>query len=770
MIGFLMIVFVRTLLWLRYRVSVRGLDEVKRKGKKGILFLPNHPGLIDPIILLSRLYGPFRVRALADRDQIDRFFIRWLARLIRVLPIPDLAKTGSSSAQRVQEVLRDCVEVLRQGDNLVLYPAGRTYRKRFEDIGSNSAVESILHELPNVRVVLVRTRGLWGSRFSRAWGEEPELSRVLRKGIFSLLVSGIFFAPRRRVAIELVEPDDLPRRASRVTINRYLEEFYNNDAPGNTYVPYTIWERGTRREVPEPELAHMGGDLYRVPSATRQIVHDYLRELTGENNFDDDARLAHDLGMDSLSMVEMLTWLESEFGFPQGNVDSLRTVGDVMLAAFGEAATEGWAKVVPPLSKWYKPGSVARPEGLAGMSITQAFLAQAKRGPSRVAVADQASGVKTYRDLIMAVLALRRTIEDLPGDRVGIMMPASVGANVLYLSTLFAGKTPVMANWTLGRQSLQHCLDSVGAECVLTARELVTRIESHGIDLSSIRDRFVFVEDVAAQLSRWTKLRAWFGSRFSWTELRRSTASSTAVILFTSGSESLPKAVPLSHRNILTNVSDLFDCVTLRDEDSLLGILPPFHSFGLTSSIVLPLCLGLRAVYYPDPTNGNALAQMVDAYKATMLIGTPTFLNGIMRASGKAELNSLRLAVSGAEKCPQHVYERLARRCPQAVVLEGYGITECSPVVSVNREDRPQPGTVGQLMPSLQQAIVDPETGRCVEPGQPGMLLVRGPSVFDGYLIMMARHHLSSMMASSGIVQAISCERMSTAFYHLRVG
>jgi long-chain-fatty-acid--[acyl-carrier-protein] ligase len=128
------------------------------------------------------------------------------------------------------------------------------------------------------------------------------------------------------------------------------------------------------------------------------------------------------------------------------------------------------------------------------------------------------------------------------------------------------------------------------------------------------------------------------------------------------------------------------------------------------------------------------LARLIEAYHATLLVGTPTFLGGILRVAEDRHLESLRLVVSGAEKCPDQIYATLARRWPQTSVLEGYGITECSPVVSVNREDDIRTGSIGIPLPSVEWAIVDLETGRRVAPGEPGMLLVRGPSIFSGYL------------------------------------
>ena len=206
------------------------------------------------------------------------------------------------------------------------------------------------------------------------------------------------------------------------------------------------------------------------------------------------------------------------------------------------------------------------------------------------------------------------------------------------------------------------------------------------------------------------------------------------IVLFTSGSESLPKAVPLTHANILANLNDLCRVFEFRHDDRLIGMLPPFHSFGLVITTVLPLLAGVPVVYHPNPTEGATLARLIKAYRVTLLVGTPTFLNGIVRAVKADELDSLRAVISGAEKCPENLYEMVMRLWPHVSVVEGYGITECSPVVSVNDVTAPQPGTIGKVLPSVEQAIVDVTGGRRVERGQPGLLLVRGPSIFAGYL------------------------------------
>ena len=728
---------VRLLLSLRYRVRVEGLSKaVAAAGRRGVLVLANHPALIDPIILLSHLWDRFGVRALGDRGQIDRFLIRRVAPWLGVVPIPDLSAEGSGEAAKaVREALETCVAALRAGDNLLLYPAGHIYRSRLEDLGGASAVERILSAVPDAPVVLVRTRGLWGSAFSWAGGREPDVARILRRGLWMLLTHAVLLAPRRRVTVELHVPTDLPRRAGRAELNRVLETFYNTGAEPNTFVPYSIWDRSGVRTLPEPPRQTLAGDPAQTPEATRQLVTEHLADLTGVEDFDDDARLAHDLGMDSLAGAELASWLQSEFAFGLDRAGALRTVGDVMLAACGQWVAGEAQPVTPAPRRWLAgPPRPECPANLADMTICQAFLAQAARSPDAAICADQASGVKTYRDLVRAILALKGPVEALPGERLGVMMPASGAAGVLVLTALFAGKTAVMVNWTLGPRHLGGALASVGVERVLTSRAVVERLAARGFDLGSVAERLLFVEDLAAGLGLGAKVSAAVRARCSWSVLRAARPPEVAAILFTSGSESAPKAVPLTHRNILTNVADACACIDFGASDVLMGILPPFHAFGLTASMVLPLCAGVRAVYHGDPTDAAALARLIEAYRATILIGTPTFLHGIVRAAGDADLTSLRVVVSGAEKCSQRVYDAVARRCPQTTIMEGYGVTECSPVISVNRQSDARRGTIGPLLGSLEGILLDPDTGRPARPGADGILCVRGPSVFGGYL------------------------------------
>ncbi len=732
--GRILVALGRWLLSLRYRVEVEGLAEVSAQGRRGILFLPNHPALIDPAILLTVLFSGFRPRSVADKDQIAAPGIRALAALLGARALPDPAKYGEGARTEIEKVLRTCAEGLNSGENLLFYPAGRLMRSRLEDLGGNSGLQTILQGAAGARIVLVRTTGLWGSSFSRAEGGQPQLGGGLARGLRTLLGNLLVFAPRRKVRLTFLEFTDLPLKEGRQALNRCLEAFYNREAPANTYVPRFFWERGRVRTCPEPGQSTLAGDTRQVPEGVRKAVLAKLHRLSGQENFAEDQALSRDLGLDSLQRLELLVWLEGEFAISCGDPEALQTVGDVLLTAagLGSAAGRGAAKPVP--RAWLEHTVDLPPLVPDSPTLTGAFLAQAARDPHRAVLADATSGVKTYRDVVTAIFVLSPVLRRLPGPYVGIMLPATVGGAILFLAALFAGKTPVMVNWTVGPRSMAHSLDLLDVRHVLTASPLLARLEAQGMNLEGLRDRFILLDELGPKISTARKLFALLRSHLGWGSLRRAAVPETAVVLFTSGSENLPKAVPLTHANLLGNLRDITAAIRFSEDDRMMGFLPPFHSFGLTCTVLLPMLAGLRVAFHPNPTEARALARTIDSHGCSLLVGTPTFLHAIVRVATDAQLRTLRLCVTGAEKCPEPLYEALARRWPEMVVVEGYGITECSPVVSVNRVEAPQRCTIGKVLPSLEYALVDQEGAARVALGAEGMLLVRGPSIFPGYL------------------------------------
>lgn len=738
-----LLALVRGVLRLRYKIEVEGLEAVRsRDDGRPILFLPNHPALIDPALVYASL-ADFTPRPLGDEHQVKQPVIRTLTRLIGTISIPDLRREGRTAESGVREALERVAGALRSGGNVLLYPAGGLTRTGRERLGGNRGVYSLRGLVPDVRLVLVKTTGLWGSSFSWARGTAPDILKGLARGALELLLNGIFFIPRRRVRIVLAEPE-LPGHADGLrALNEALERFYNADAEPALAVPYHFLRGFMPKEL--PALAAQTSDgaaLADVPKAVREKVLDILREESGVESIEDTATLATDLGIDSLSLINVSVRIEEISGQPLEQLEALRTAGDCILAAAGLLGAAGDA--VEPPAAWFPAGEAHALSVPDGRNLVETAFRQAMRAPSRLMLADGAATLSA-RDMIMRAFALASFIKAKARDdeRIGIMLPASAAAVLAWLGALMAGKTPVMCNWTSGAANFSHGLEATGVRHVFTSSRLLDKLAGQGFPVGEHADVWVALED-AKRLPLPAKLGALLKSRLlgipglGETVIPRNVPE-TAAILFTSGSEALPKAVPLTHANILANCRDIAAVLRITSHDAMLSMLPPFHSLGLTGNIVLPLAFGLPAVYHANPTEGARLSALTRRWKPTITVAPPTFLDGMLKKARPGDLASLRLGFVGAEKCPDSVYAAFAEAAPGGVLCEGYGVTECSPVISVNRPESVRPGTIGQPLPSMRIAVVAAEgEPRRVAPGETGMLLVSGPNVFGGYLGMDA--------------------------------
>ena len=785
--------FLRAVLSLRYRVTETGLDTIAPPAPRagsgnggsaktpGMLILPNHPALVDPIIMYSRLAG-LSPRPLADEAQMSGFAQGLVARLLRVVTIPDLER-GSRDAAAARQGLARITEALKNGDNVLLYPAGRLLRSSRESLGAKSAVARILAEAPETRVVLARTTGLWGSSFSYASGTAPRIMPLLGRGLMTLIGNLLLFTPRRAVTIEFTEPADLPRDGDKATLNRYLETYYNGAETPPIAVPRFFWQRaksgaahesarggardGARNAdaaIPSPNAA-ASATVAGIPAHVRDEVYAVLRERGGlpdDHVFAPGHSLAEDLHFDSLSLMEAALELEERFGHAVTRPEDIVTVGDCLTLAAGLLQTE---ETVPPADvpeHWLAPlpdADAPRAVVPGAASMLESFLALARENPAAPITAER-SGVRTRKAILTGVLALSQRFAALPGTRLGIMLPGVPAALAVWLAAMHAGKEPVFLNWTVGRRNLEHCIALAGISHVVSASALMDQVIRTGTPLEDLPVAWIAAENLARELSLVTKLRAALGAALHCSALpfRASAkrAPKTAAILFTSGSETRPKAVPLSHANIMQNAADVLSVLHVRRGDKVLAMLPPFHSFGLLVGLALPAASGFPAAYHPNPTESGHCNAVVRDFKTTLLGATPTFLDAMLaKARGTNDLASIRYAFAGAEKCPEHVYRTFAAVCPGGALCEGYGITECSPVVAVNRPETPVAGSIGQVLPSLEAVLVREEdgpdgeqsiTGR-VKTGETGMLLVRGPSVFSGYLAPSVTEGMEGMDA-----------------------
>lgn len=240
------------LLRMRYNVQIEGLDKIKKIDNRATLFLPNHPALIDPVLIITSLSPHFHPRPLADSDQAAMPIAKQAMRLVDPILIPDLTTYGRSQFNRVKAALNEVAGSLNKNEDVLFYPAGQIYRSDREVIGNNSGLAYLLKKAPQTRIVLVRISGLWGSCFSRAADKAPSFIRILPKLIHYLLLNWLFFGPKRKVKIELEEDTTLAQLSNRHEINEYLENYYNSGEADNQSVPYYWFQERRKTCSPNP--------------------------------------------------------------------------------------------------------------------------------------------------------------------------------------------------------------------------------------------------------------------------------------------------------------------------------------------------------------------------------------------------------------------------------------------------------------------------------------------------------------------------------------
>lgn len=746
-LGCLLSFFGRVLFSLRYKIEIRGKDLLKKSHfdqKEGILFLPNHPALVDPIFVAIFLWPKFKVHPLVVEYIYRQTGINLVMKLVGALPVPNLdTSVNEIKIKNAEAVVSEIIKGLGSGQNYILYPSGRLKHTGKEIIGGASATASILNQRPKTNVVLIRTTGLWGSSFSRAYtGRSPDFKSTVLRNIKYALECFVFFMPRRKVIIELESPKDFPKAGSRIEINRYLENWFNQypidgkrvEEEPLTMVSYSIFKK-KYYEVQKKEGERKKNAPKRYSSEVEEAVFKELSRLQPDIEINEKMSLSADLGLDSLDIAELITFLNVHFETSEVHPDDIETVRDVLEIAAGKKTQKKEAKI--HVSYTWREEKRPDPIYPPGKTIMESFFLICDRMKNASACGDDMIGVLSYKKFKLAALVLSQSIKKIEGDYVGVLLPASDAAPMVIFAILLANKVPVMLNWTLGPRYLDHMVELTGAKKVITSWKFLERLSN--VEFGSLREKLVLLEDVKKKIPLKDKLKGVFLSKLRAKALLKALAltkneDDIATILFTSGTEANPKGVPLSHKNILSDLTNSMKCVNLKSKDVLYGFLPPFHSFGFSVAGILPFVSGLLVAFSPDPTDSYTLAEGIGRWKITLLCAAPSFLKGILQVASKEQLKTMHLFVTGAEKAPQELFDKVKNLGKDKVLLEGYGITECSPILSLTRENK-KPLGVGELIGEVEFCTVDPETHeKLSSPNMEGEICVRGPNVFHGYL------------------------------------
>ena len=387
------------------------------------------------------------------------------------------------------------------------------------------------------------------------------------------------------------------------------------------------------------------------------------------------------------------------------------------------------------------------------LSLGYVLIQGFKKFGTRNSVVDGKDEKVLRFDKIFAIaLALSRVVRSATSKpRVGIILPPGVGGLICNVAVILAGKIPVNLNFTAGRAAIDSAIRQGQIDRFLTADIFVRKMQSFPWPPGK---QLILIERILPKMkfaiAKWLVLSKMLptAALAALIGIAKKGGSREALLLFTSGSSGEPKGVALSHRNLIANVMQFGSRLGMQSNDSILGCLPLFHSFGCTVTLWFPIIYGLHLVTYPTPLEVKKLAELIQKYSVTLMIATPTFLRGYLRGVNREALASIKLCVTGAEKLPRTVADAFEMRFGKRV-LEGYGLTETSPASNLNLPD-PEPlgaeesgyvwlpshrqGSVGHVVPGMALRITNPDTGKPIPIHQSGMIWFKGANVFEGYL------------------------------------
>ncbi|MBW2483923.1 MAG: AMP-binding protein [Deltaproteobacteria bacterium] len=366
------------------------------------------------------------------------------------------------------------------------------------------------------------------------------------------------------------------------------------------------------------------------------------------------------------------------------------------------------------------------------MLLHHRFIEVAKKQGEKLAFIDRTAGREvSYSKALIASLLLAAEFKKFDKGFLGVMIPTSAGCALSIIGSLMSGRTPVMINYSTGaEENCRYAQDKCDFKTIVTSRALLQKIDCPHVD------GMVYIEDIMAGLSTLRKAQAAAISKLPASFIQKMVSGNSdqqdAVILFTSGSEKDPKAVELTHRNISANIESFSARYKFTENDIFLANLPYFHVFGLTGNLWTPLYHGMSIITYANPLDYKKICEIIRDDKPTLMVATPSFYWGYLRKSEPGDFASLRLAVCGADKCPDALREGFLEK-HHIILYEGYGTTETSPAISSNYEGHNKPGSVGLPLEGVEIKIEHYQTGEECGVGENGKILVRGDLVMKGY-------------------------------------
>ena len=421
---------------------------------------------------------------------------------------------------------------------------------------------------------------------------------------------------------------------------------------------------------------------------------------------------------------------------------------------------------------------------LRDQMVSQQFVIEMQQGPRTVLAAaaetarfrprfvvleDATRQGLTFRGLMAGVDLMARQWRGMLGsdgyERIGVLLPNISATPTVLLSLWAAKKVPAVLNYSTGAATMLACVQLAGLKRIITSRVFLERTKLNVDSFAKTGIELIYLEDACQNISGAQKCLMLLRHTLHTPRFTHHTRpDDTAVVLFTSGSEGVPKGVELTQTNLIANIRQLLLVTDIQDNDRIFNAMPLFHSFGLTIGTLLPLVRGVYVFIYPSPLHYRAVPTIFYDRDCTIMIGTNTFLNGYARKAHPYDFRSLRYMFAGAEKVQEATANLWSRRFGVRI-LEGYGATECSPCVSLNTPMEAKYGSAGKLLPHVEYRL-EPVEG--VTDG--GRLLVRGPNVMKGYLNPDANATFKALAGwyDTGDIVSVDAERFVTILGRLK--
>ncbi|MEN8117994.1 MAG: AMP-binding protein [Bacteroidota bacterium] len=356
----------------------------------------------------------------------------------------------------------------------------------------------------------------------------------------------------------------------------------------------------------------------------------------------------------------------------------------------------------------------------------------AKKNAGKLAVIDKTTKRNvTYSKALIASLILASKFKKYDKGFIGIMIPTSAGCALAVVGALMSGRIPVMINYSTGAEAnAKYAQKKCEFKTIITSKALLEKIECPVIE------GMVLIEDIMESISTGDKLKAALKTKLPvnmiFNRIHKGHEDDTAAILFTSGSEKDPKAVQLTHNNIASNIKDFGGYLNLNGNDIVLANLVFFHIFGLVANLWVAFYYGMTMVTYANPLDFQTICNIAFEEKPTLMVGPPSFFWGYLQKSKPGDFKSVRIMVAGADKCPDALRDGFMKK-HGVTLLEGYGATETSPVISLNLHEFNRPGSTGKVIPNVKVRIENFETGEDCKTGEVGKIMVKGDLIMKGY-------------------------------------